>query len=316
MDVWFWVLFVAVMVAARASRMRTNAVLTEVQRTSHRWRLPLSWSVHDDAMSRTRRIAMGDAIGGAIGTIVGALLYSIAEPTGYPTSIVIGFFLGMTLGSATAAATQPLTRSPGARIAHAQALSLDDFQPRWITGLTWGVPALAGATFAVLAVTNPSWSWNAQQVGAALILAGSLVSLIGFVFVTRRVVNAPRDAGTDLELAWQDGFAARAVTEVATLTIATSLTAFLLLVLPGVSNGIALVCAISAVGIAGMYLQLQRVFRTRIWQDRVFALEPADLAPATGPNSPATGPNSPATEANSPATVTNSPATGKGAATS
>lgn len=281
----FWIVFFGAVVAARASRLRPNAILTEVQRTSYRWRLPLSWSVHADAVARTRRIALGDAIGAAAGTALGMTVTVLSGTTEYPYPLVIGFWLGMATGSSIAAATQVPTRAPGARITHARAVTIDDLQPRWLTAVTWLVPAAATAT-----VTWSALDGIGPRDGQALVmLAATLTALACFAVVAKQAVAAPRDAATDLELAWQDGFVARAVVEVATATIACGLTAVLLLALePGSTLGLPLVIAACAVGAAALLPQPQRTFRRRLWNDREFGLEPADLvAPGTAGRTPA-----------------------------
>lgn len=271
---WYWVALGAGVVAGRMWRLRPDAILSEVLRTSHRWRLPLSWSVHVDAVARTRRIALGDAIGAAAGAATGLLVTALIGTDSYPYPLIIGFFVGMATGSSIAAATQVPTRAPGARIAHARAVTIDDLQPRWLTVATWSVAVGATATVAWRALDGD----GRADAPALVMLAATILALIGFVVVSRRVVAAPRDAATDLELAWQDGFVARAVVEACAVVVVSGTTTILLIVLaPGGSLGLPLVIAVCVAGVAGLWSHPQRTFRRRLWADREFGLEPADL---------------------------------------
>lgn len=284
MDWWTWPFLMAGICLARLFRTRESMVLGEVQRISHRWRLPLTWTAHVDAVRRTRSIARGDAIGAVVGSGLGLLVGWITRSTGYPYGAIVGLWLGMTLGTAAAAAAQVPSAPPGPRVTHARALSVDDFAPRWLTVVTWTAPVLAVAAVAAASLAREEpWAARDSLAGAIVLMTAALLGLAGFSLVSARAIRAPRLARTDLELAWQDGFVGRSVIEASAVTAVASLGAVVLALFPATAaSGVPLLIAVTALAVVALWPRPQQTFRRRLWNDRVFELTPEDLEAAPG----------------------------------
>lgn len=284
MDWWYWPILVGMICLVRLFQVRESAVLGEVQRISYRWRLPLTWTAHADAVRRTRSISRGNVIGAVVGSGLGLLVDQLTGSDAYPYGAVVGLWFGMTLGTAVAAARQVPSAPPGPRVSHARALSVDDFAPRWLTIATWAAPALAvGVVVAASLLREDPWSARSSLAGAVVLVAAAVVGAAGFRFVSTRAVRAPRVARTDLELAWQDGFVARSVVEASAVTTVASLGAVVLALFPSTAaSGVPLLIGVAALALVALWPRPQQTFRRRLWNDRVFELTTEDLEAAPG----------------------------------
>ncbi|GMA32244.1 hypothetical protein [Litorihabitans aurantiacus] len=283
MSWWYWIPVLSVFCLARLWRASDTPVMSDVLRTSERWRLPMTAVAHADAVRRTRRIAVGETLGAAVGVLLGGVGLALAGGApDYPYPILFGFVLGMTFGSTLGAAGADPAPPADARVAHARDVSVDDLQPRWLTALVWLVPAGAVVATGVVTAIRPD-PWQAPGSGvAAVVAAFATVAGLGlFAIVRHRALRTPRTARTDLELAWQDGFVARSVTLASTAVLVPALALLAIAIVPDAADGGLPFAVVMLIALGPILLaRPQRTFRRRLWDDRSFHLTSEDLYPA------------------------------------
>lgn len=282
---WWWVLpAVLALNAGAVWRTRRDVLLGEVLRTSHRWRLPLTATAHEDAVRRAHRRVWGDVLGSSLGALAGAAAALVAgDHTFWP--VVLGLLVGGTLGSAATSFSRFPSPTTDRRVSHARDVVIGDLQPRWLTVLAWSSPVAAVVTVATASLVRADpWSAPGSGYAVAVSLAATLVALVGHAVVRHGALRAPRAARTDLELAWQDGFVSWSVVRTSLAVVVPAAAAATIAVVPAaVDSGIAFLPAVFLlVGLAAS-ARPERTFRRRLWDDRVFELTPQDLAAGPAP---------------------------------
>lgn len=283
---WGWALYGILLCLVQLPRLRQNSVRAEVMRLSHAWRLPQSWTTHADATAFVRRRQIAAITGGAVGLAVGIVVSLSSVAADIPpiqAAPVFGLAIGQATGSAVAGILRLPRRTPGLRATHAREIVLRDYLPRPLIVATWLVPVLAAVATVVALVAESSADRPAAEIGSVVLAGLGLLAAAGFPLVARRATTAAWAARTDLELAWQDGFRARTVVDCAVMVMALAVASSLLALLPILSwdSNLGYYWAILAGCAAGIIAlgaaRPNRTFRTRLWQDRLFDLEGADL---------------------------------------
>ncbi|PWD50424.1 hypothetical protein C8046_06960 [Serinibacter arcticus] len=281
MEWWFWTLYGLGLCLIRLTRLRENALRTDTLLLSHAWRLPLSWTAHRDATSHLRNRVVGEVVGAAAGLAVGTAVAVGADGL-LQAAPVFGFGIGGTAGSAVTGVSRLPRRDAGVRSTHARHVVLRDYVPPWLIAGVW-FSAAAAIVASLLALPDGDGAGGAGRVGVLVLVALTALSSVGFQLVGRRAVRAPSAARTDLELAWQDGLRSRAAIDSATLSLGISLTTLLVAFAPlfpwhrDLVLYLAVFVALGAACLAYWAARPARTFRRRLWDDRVFELEPADL---------------------------------------
>lgn len=183
-------------------------------------------------------------------------------------------FAGIALGSAVAGLGSPTPAAGRARVAHPRVIRLGDLLSPVVVGGTLAL--LVAALIAVALTPRTAPTTGVTPATAVLMLAYTAAATVVLAVATRRALRAPRTATSPLELAWQDGFAARAAFDAWSVTalLAAGTLASALLPEPWLI-GVAL--ALALLPLLGTLLPPRQRFRTRLWDDREFEVTPEEI---------------------------------------
>lgn len=210
-------------------------------------------------------------------TIAGAISWALGA------QLTPGFYmvaiLAMIPGAFVADSWHVLAPAQGPRVAHPRAVALSDLCPTWWLA-TAGVSAASALVTCAVVVAGAGAAGSVWQPSEGAIAGISVVvAALGWALLLRRALTMPRSAHSDLELAWQDGFAARLVVEATGMMAVVGLTVLAAAALAPWSGDDplpSLALALGSLGLAQLLGRQDYGFRTKLWGDRLFT--EADVA--------------------------------------
>ena len=151
------------------------------------------------------RLERGSLFGGLAGLVIAVVLSFI--PPGIPLILIVGFVLagagvGMAVGALRSAASPP---SDAVLVARSRSVSLADYSP----GVDrYGTRGLVAVSVAITAAVVAAYGFDALPVTGLTLCTAAVVTLGGFEFFGRRIVDKGRPAGSVIELVLDDALRA------------------------------------------------------------------------------------------------------------
>lgn len=294
------VLALVLVVVLRTVRTRPAVQRAAFDRFARRVDLPVTAALRPraEAALRDRNLAvdLGSATGVLIlaaaawvaGGVDVATIGDDASTSMWPIIVVGAAIAGAATGAAISGSRQARRRAPGQgpRLARVSAPTYGDYVAPlelWGGRLIAATPAMMVVVgLGVAAVTDALAPGELLTAPVALAAVVPLVALVAAEVTGRRLLELPRAAGTDLELAWHDAIRAQLLRDIVTAPLAIGVYgSFGALVAASgsvqdrvIANGLVGLIglgaiAVVAVAVASTFDRPQRYFRRRLWPDAV-----------------------------------------------
>ena len=236
-----------------------------------------------------RRLALREYVGGATGLLAGVVAILLLRGDEIAIWLVVAFltyFLGHAVGHGIVAwyeATRPVP--PGARLARATTPTHADYVAGHERVGAWVLAAVSALIAVGLVAADRTGVLELRPLPWALVVVAVVVPPLAIAadeLAAARLLRRRQAAATLVELAWDDAMRARTLRDMATVPMAASAYAPLLLLTGianqleggwpanaaiGVANGLLLLLLVGLLGMAVLSAALgpQRHFRRRLW---------------------------------------------------
>jgi len=273
---------------------------TRASKLAKRLGLPLDAEIMTLIRPIWRRQVGSAGIGGVAGGLVGAAIEIALGGTDEPVDsywVLGGLLAGGAIGTSISALAGEFRRNPSStRIARSSAVAMRDFVPTSQLNSARVLVGLTTTSTVLNLLFGDHESWSARTVATrALPLAMTILSvalLLLFEVSGRRVVQRSRPAGSELELAWDDGLRASALQQM--IAAPTYLAIYPVFVTMGVWNltgwQIAFQVVIYVAYLVALIMMLltapEQQFRRRLWPD-IAARNAASVGGGSGAEVPA-----------------------------